>query len=183
MLYWPPRRYTLFNVNCQYWFPLVSVEATSTSSCQCLWAWTSGLWFAWLHQPLMTLSSCHTSSIYWAPASTLYLLPHESQGHIGLLAVLPMSVGLQETRPRVSLKCPHTKDRAPGWLSWWSVCLWIRSWSWSPGIKPHVKAPHSVENLLLPLPLSFPPTHSLSFSLCLPLSFTHSLKYINKIFF
>ena len=26
----------------------------------------------------------------------------------------------------------------PGWLSWLSICLWPRSWSWGLGIEPHV---------------------------------------------
>ena len=29
----------------------------------------------------------------------------------------------------------------PGWLSWLTVCLWLRSWSWGPRIEPYVFLP------------------------------------------
>ena len=47
----------------------------------------------------------------------------------------------------------------PGWLSGWAICLWLRAWSWGPGIKPCIGVP--AESLLLPLPVSLP------LSLCL----------------
>ena len=54
----------------------------------------------------------------------------------------------------------------PGWLNdWGSVCLWLRSWSWGPRIKSHIKLPTG--SLLLPLPVSLP------LSVC--------LSWINKI--
>ena len=61
----------------------------------------------------------------------------------------------------------------PGWLSQLSVCLFLRSWSQDPGIKPHVEFPvqwgvcFSLSLCPLPLPLSLPPPScSRSFSLC-----------------
>ena len=55
------------------------------------------------------------------------------------------------------------------WVAQWlSVCLWLRAWSWGPGIESHIRL--STGSLLLPLPLSLP----LSLSLC--------LSWINKIF-
>ena len=45
-------------------------------------------------------------------------------------------------------KCPSTNEwmkktyiGTPGWLSRLSVCLWLRSWSQGPGIKPHIRLP------------------------------------------
>ena len=35
-----------------------------------------------------------------------------------------------------------------------SVCLWLRSGSWDPGIKSHIRLPAG--SLLLPLPVSLP---------------------------
>ena len=29
----------------------------------------------------------------------------------------------------------------PGWLSQWSVCLWLRSWSWDPRIESYIRLP------------------------------------------
>ena len=77
ILCWPPLRYALFSVDYQHWFPLVSIEATTTSSCQCLWDWiylylASGLhgsichWWPFLSRPqhplghqLLLSSYCH----------------------------------------------------------------------------------------------------------------------------
>ena len=48
------------------------------------------------------------------------------------------------------------------WVAQWlSVCLWLRSWSWSSGIESRIGLPAGI--LLLPLPMSLP----LSLSLCL----------------
>ena len=65
----------------------------------------------------------------------------------------------------------------PGWLSWLSICLWLRSWSqpgsWDGALGP---ALCSSRSLLLPLPLPFP-------LLVLSGSLYLSAKWINKIFF
>ena len=61
-------------------------------------------------------------------------------------------------------KWSYTRDT---WLAQQlSVCLWLRAWSWSPGIKSHIRLP--AWSLLLPLPMSLP------LSLC--------VSWINKIF-
>ena len=60
----------------------------------------------------------------------------------------------------------------PGWLSWLNICLFLRSSSQGPGIKP--ACPCSVEILLFPVPLPF-------FLLILTLSFCLLLlPHINK---
>ena len=60
----------------------------------------------------------------------------------------------------------------PGWLSRLSICLWLRSWSWGPGIEPHIGRPalRGVCSYLSPLPHPH---------LC---SLAHSLSQINKNF-
>ena len=60
-----------------------------------------------------------------------------------------------------------TNNGAPGWLSWLSACLWLRSWSGGPGIEPHVRFPAPWGTYLL-LPLL--PAHALSHSASLTLS-------------
>ena len=53
----------------------------------------------------------------------------------------------------------------PGWLSRLSICLRLRSWSWSPGIESHIGLPAQRGGLLLPLtlfPLVLFVSHSLS---------------------
>ena len=41
------------------------------------------------------------------------------------------------------------------WVAQWlSVCLWLRAWSWGPGIKSYIGL--LVGSLLLPLPMSLP---------------------------
>ena len=47
------------------------------------------------------------------------------------------------------------------WVAqWFSVCLQLRAWSWSPGIESHIGLP--AWSLLLPLPVSLPLSISLS---------------------
>ena len=47
------------------------------------------------------------------------------------------------------------------WVAWWfGACLWPRAWSWSPGIESHIGLPGW--SLLLPLPVSLPPSLSVS---------------------
>ena len=61
-------------------------------------------------------------------------------------------------------------DGVPGWLSWLSICLQLRSWSQYPGIKPHIG-------------LSAQWRACFSFSPCLPLCLlvlSLSLCQINK---
>ena len=53
-------------------------------------------------------------------------------------------------------------------MAWLSVCLWLRLWSWGPGIKFRIGLPAG--SLLLPLPVSLP----------LSLSVSHELKKQNK---
>ena len=52
----------------------------------------------------------------------------------------------------------------PGWLSWFSDCLQLRSWSWSPGIESRIglRAQRGVCFSLWPSPLSCSLSHSLS---------------------
>ena len=45
---------------------------------------------------------------------------------------------------------------APGWFSWWSDCLWLRSWSQCPGTEPMSGSLLKGESQLLPLPLPLP---------------------------
>ena len=46
------------------------------------------------------------------------------------------------------------------WIAQWlSVCLWLVSWSWGPGIKSYIRLPRG--SLLLPLPVSLPVSVSL----------------------
>ena len=40
----------------------------------------------------------------------------------------------------------------PGWLSGLSICLWPKSWSWGPGIKPCFRVPPGGQGGILPLP-------------------------------
>ena len=53
------------------------------------------------------------------------------------------------------------------WMAQLSICLWLRPWSWHPGIEPHDRLPCSAGSLLLPLPLPIPCSLSLSLSLSL----------------
>ena len=46
------------------------------------------------------------------------------------------------------------------WVAQWlSVCLWLRWWSWGPGIKSHIGLP--IRTLLFSLPMSLPLSVSL----------------------
>ena len=63
----------------------------------------------------------------------------------------------------IHLKCLNRDAWVAQWLS---ICLWLRSWAWGPGIQSHIRFPKG--SLLLPLPTS------------LPLSVR--LSWINKIF-
>ena len=42
-----------------------------------------------------------------------------------------LALGIQQKM----LEAQEAESRAPGWLSQLSVCLWLRSWSQSPGIE------------------------------------------------
>ena len=46
-----------------------------------------------------------------------------------------------DNEPKHSIYIQKSKNWAPGWLSWLSVCLQLRSWSWGPGIKFHIRLP------------------------------------------
>ena len=90
------------------------------------------------------------------------------------------------------------RRRAPGWLSWLSICLQLRSWSWSSGIEPWVLGSSPASGSLLRgipgwlsglvpafgpgrhpgVPTSGPALgflHGACFSLCLCLCFSLSL--------
>ena len=41
--------------------------------------------------------------------------------------------------PHLHLKIPFLG--APWWIRWLNGCLWLKSWSQSPGIKPHIRLP------------------------------------------
>ena len=46
------------------------------------------------------------------------------------------------------------KTGAPRGAQRFSVYLWLRAWSWGPGIESHIGLP--AESLLLPLPMCLP---------------------------
>ena len=62
---------------------------------------------------------------------------------------------------------------APGWLSQWSICLQLRSWSYGPGMEPHIRLPaqwrvcSSLSSLLM-------------YSLAIFVTISVSLSQINK---
>lgn len=101
-----PLRYTLFNVKStlvstanQHFLMPMSMGLNASPF---------GLWIPWLNLPLMTVSLCHTPTIF---GTTNFHCLHTTMSILGgckVLAALPVSVRLKETQPRLSLKCPHT---------------------------------------------------------------------------
>lgn len=71
--------------------------------------------------------------------------------------------------------------RKPGWLTWLSICLWHRSWSWHPGIKPYIPNLLSGESTS-PSPFD-PPLCSGSFLFPLSLSFSQMNNFLFFLFF
>ena len=67
-----------------------------------------------------------------------------------------------EFKPHVGHRDYFKKISWGPWVAQWlSICLWLRSWSWGPGMESHIRVPSG--SLLLPLPVSLP----LSFCVCL----------------
>ena len=56
------------------------------------------------------------------------------------------------------------KRWGPRWLNQVSVCLWLKSWSQGPEIKPHIRLPAQWGAYFFLLPAPPHPTHALSIS-------------------
>lgn len=85
----------------------------------------------------------------------------------------------------------------PGWLSGLRVFIWVRSWSWGPGIEPHIRLsalhwgvcfslwpshpPSFLPPLPLPLPFLLDPCTSPSLAPLLLLSLSHLLSCLSQI--
>ena len=72
-------------------------------------------------------------------------LKHSSYpGGIGYPSVKRISSSLKAFSIKMESNRFHTNiciAGVPGWLNWLSICLWLGSWSQSPGIKPCIGLP------------------------------------------
>ena len=91
-------------------------------------------------------------------------------GYLSLKSVIDLSVWSWQK----STKSPLSW--ALGWLSWLSICLWLRSWSQDPGIQPHIEFPPQWGVCFFLFPLPFFPTQVCSLSLSLSSSLSFSLQ-------
>ena len=84
------------------------------------------LWQHYLCQCPSASSECYSAHLVGSP------LPLSTEECHSTVAMISASLYL--------LGCVKTSSSgAPGWLSQLSICFQLRSWSWGPGIEPHIR--------------------------------------------
>ena len=118
------------------------------------------------------LQTHKTKSIKWtindnaASQSKFFIVSNHQQNHLNnrINSIDKMHLNNVTKQRKVTIiKCVYRDTWVAQRLS---ICLQLRAWSWSPGIKSHVRLP--ARSLLLPLPV------------CLPLCLSWTNKILKK---
>ena len=95
----------------------------------------------WLSEHLPLAQLIIPRSWDWVPHRVPCMEPASSSACVSASLSLSLSVSLMNKYSLKQLLVENFYVGAPGWLSWLSIFLQLRSWSRGPGIEPHVGLP------------------------------------------